>query len=807
MDSTATHTCLLKAEAIRKEYGVTVAVDALTLHLQRGTILGLVGANGAGKSTITKVISGVTRPDSGTFEFDGTMVDFSRFSPARAAKLGIRVVHQELSLCKNLTVYENFYIEQSHRFRGVTRWRKLARQYAREALDEIFPGHGIAPDRKVVTLSIAQQQMVEIARAFSDPDLKLLILDEPTSSLPSEQTQQLQDYIRKRQKTGVAFIYISHRLREIISLADRVFIMQNGKEKWQGQAHETSEEDLIQKMSDREIVAAADEAQVKPEKNKDISVTLRNYSSTHLHDISLDMYGGEIVGIAGLEGNGQFELLHELFERRAGRKSGVCVSGSMTYVAGDRKKEGIFPLWSVANNMVISKLAAERLFQVLKGERLDGWVQDWSEKLKVKTAGPAEKITSLSGGNQQKVLIARALLADSDIILLDDPTRGVDIATKQQLYVALREAAQKGKLIIWRTTDDAEFAYCSRIVVMRDGRVSAEFDSKEADAEKLMAVSFSKERKENAALQKGHKHVSPLVIPAVAMILLYALSAMKSPAVLSKFGIELILEGCVPLLFITLSQTFIVGLGHIDLGVAAMMGFCNVVCCSVLYQNTSAGLAILLLIVACYVLMGFLLHKVSIPPIILTMGMSFVWSGLSLTLMSAPGGTTPDWLRALKRIPTPVFSSSIWVAVLFTVIAVLFYRSKYGTVIRGFGNNDVSMTNSGWSRQKAYMTTYGIAGVFALMGGVMFAVSTGAADASACESYDMLTIASVVLGGGYLSGGVVNHFGSVLGAISFSLISIVLGQYRVNNDFTSLIQGFILILALSLRLFRKEVDQ
>ena len=238
---------LIQADHFRKVYFPTVAVDDISISIYKGDILALVGANGAGKSTLTKALSGVINCDEGELYVEGKEVDLSSYSPLTARKLGIRVVHQELSLCKNLTVYENFYVEQPQSAKG-SNWRKKARQMAKEALDKVFPEHGIDVNAGLDKLSIAQQQMVEIARATCDPDMRLMILDEPTSSLPAEQTGQLQDYLMRTAKEGMTYIYISHRLNEIMTIANRVYIMQNGNKKWEGSIHETSEEHMVALM-------------------------------------------------------------------------------------------------------------------------------------------------------------------------------------------------------------------------------------------------------------------------------------------------------------------------------------------------------------------------------------------------------------------------------------------------------------------------------------------------------------------------------------------------------------------------------
>ena len=821
----------LRAEHLRRTYPPTVAVDDLSLSLSSGEVLGLVGANGAGKSTLMKMLAGVIAPDSGTLYIGGQPVDTDKYCPAAATALGIRVVHQELSLCKNLTVYENFYVEQSQRFPRFSAgspWRKQAAELAQQSLDSLFPGHGIDVHAVLATLSIAQQQMVEIARASSDLNLKLMILDEPTSSLPAEQTCQLQSYIKRKSAEGVSFVYISHRLKEITFLATKILIMQNGVNKWEGKTEETSELDMIQRMGEG-ISGAALQGDIdkirEVQCNDNVLVALDRYSGKGLKDFSLRVCGGEVVGLTGLEGNGQVDVLHEIF--RLGRKKDARIQGKVAFVAGDRKKEGIFPLWSISDNTIISKIADGPLFRPLASGWVSELVNQWYEALRVKSDGVQAQITSLSGGNQQKVLIARAMALDADILLLDDPTRGVDVATKNQLYEVFSDAARNGKLVIWRTSDDAELEICTKLLVMREGRLAGEFSGTEVDHEELLKLCFHNDEEVLACPPPDTKATAPVptttiqvsqkkkrrlfagnyMLALVAMLLLFLFCGMKSSQVFTPFGIGLLAVGFTPFVFAALSQTFVIGLGHIDLGVGAFMGLINVLCATVLDQNTGLGLAVLAFMLLLYSLQGVLICIKQISPIIVTLGMSFVWTGIALTIQEMPGGHTPEWLVQLLNFDTPLIQGIVLVLLVCIVLAIVFYRTKYGTVLRGFGNNEMAMHNSGWSKLRAYWAVYLCSGLFAMLGGIAFSVITGASDVNASATFTLLTVAAVVIGGGYFSGGVVSHIGAVFGAITLTLISVFLGLVGVSTDFTATIQGLVLIAILSLRLLKKEVLQ
>ena len=801
----------LTAEGLVKVYGPTVAVNHVDFSVRKGETLALIGGNGAGKSTLTKLLSGVVQSDGGSMQIEGEDINMGKYTPAVARRKGIRVVHQELSLCKNLTVYENFYIEQFQKFhKKDINWRKKACQMAQKALDEVFPEHGINVKSGMASLSIAQQQMVEIARAVSDTEAKLFILDEPTSSLPTEQTEQLQGYIKKSVARGISFIYISHRLKEIMCLADTIFIMQNGFAKYQCSIEDTSEEDMVARMGETsrksEEQAEENKSDIKTERTRpEISVKFEHYSSGILSDINAEMYGGEIIILTGLEGNGQLELLKTIFKHRRGKQSGLEVNGKVAYVSGDRKKEGIFPLWSIVDNTTISTVVNEKkLFQYISVDELNKMSGLWNERLSTKCASQDDKITSLSGGNQQKVLFARALASDADIILLDDPTRGVDIATKQKIYSVLRETAQAGKLIIWRTCDDAELEYCSRLMVLNGGHIVGTVKHEDYNHSTVIRMSFQHKEKEKTeakkAAAKHERKENPWIFSFLAAVILYLLCGMFSPAVFKKIGIELLAVGFAPFIFAALAQTFIIGLGHIDMGVGNFMGLINVVAATILMENTGLGLLAFALLLLVYSSMGLLMNWCGVPPIIITLGMSYVWLGIAYVIQSSPGGAVPQWMISLFNFNNPLLQGILLWMILFIVLAVLIYRSRYGTVLRGFGNHEAALVNSGWSKGKAYFATYLLAGIFAMMGGIAQSSITGASDVNASSTYTMLTVAAVIVGGGYFSGGRVSHVGAVFGGIFLTLVSVLLGLLRVNTDYTATIQGLVLILILSLRL-------
>lgn len=812
--------CFFELKSVTKRYGATTALDEINIQINRGEILGLIGANGAGKSTLTRVLSGVTIPDEGEILHAENPVDTASFNPLVASRFGVRVVYQELSLCTNLSVYENFYVEHHDAYAGDFFWHKNIQSKAAQALDEIFPGHGIDLHTLLRDLPISKRQMVEIARAISTKNLELLILDEPTSSLGAKETEQLMTKLKKLAGDSISIIFITHRLQEVLQIADRIQVMHNGRTVWQGPNVGVVEKELVAKMTGAEkILTGSNPTKASSNQTKAVEqlvlsedaarrhIITRNLVGRHLNGIDLEARGGELIGIAGLDGNGQRPLLKALYHTRSKTGGMVEKSGSICYVSGDRKKEGIFTYWSISDNMGIEEINKSKLFSIFDNTKLSDLVSYWYDRLAIKAESKQAPILSLSGGNQQKVLVARALLADADIIILDDPTKGVDVGTKQQMYTLFKESAAQGKLVIWYSTDDVELELCNRVLVLRYGKIVKELVPPSVVKNKIIEACFEGEEL-LSRMQKSEQSpkkitINSVVISLAAMLLVFGISGIYQRNVFTRFGVELLIGGSVPLVFAALSQMFIIGLSNIDLGVGAHMGLINVLCATILLHNPVLGIFLILASIVIYGLMGAIVHIRKIPAVIVTMGMSFVWIGFAYIIQDRPGGQAPQWLVDAFSLQLPI-PQCILIILAGALFAFLFYRSKYGTVLRGFGNNLTAVERSGWSPLKAYVIGYMLAGLFSVIGGLAITASTGASDVNSTTSYQMLTVAAVVMGGSSLLGGIVSPFGTIIGAITLSLVGALLGFMRLNASYVTAVQGIIFILILASRLFKKE---
>lgn len=812
---TNTKEVLLEASHILKTYGATKAVDEMFISLNKGEVLGLVGANGAGKSTMMRIIAGVTKPDSGSLKFLGNELNSAQYSTAVARQLGIRVVYQELSLCTNLKVYENFFIEQHQIFKG-SNWRKRANETACEFLEKVFPGNNIDTTETVSSLSIAQRQMIEIARAACDPELKLLILDEPTSSLGAEQTEQLIQFVLKARETGISFIFISHRLQEVLKICNNVTVMNNGRLSCTNQSCDINEAILIQQMGG---VSLAEKNQTNKTENRNatyeqanLKIEINNLDNDQVHNISTKMYAGEVIGVTGLEGSGQKALLNILYQasRRPGKNKCISIHDTVAYVSGDRSKEGVFPLWSILENMSITALTKFNKDMLVDKKQEEQWGKTWFERLKIKAADIHVPLVSLSGGNQQKALIARAFLSDANIILLDDPSRGVDVETKRQLAQLYREAADQGKLIIWHSTEEEELTECDRVLVMHDGYLVKELANNEIskaniiDASFITADDYSKNKEKNNSKDQ-HKIANffsrqRTAMPCIALVLIVAVISYINPHAATAFGINLLIGSAIPLILASISQMFIIAASDIDLGMGAFLGFTNVISATILVSNPFLGMLILFLGIAGYALLGAIIHIRKIPAIVVTLGSSFIWLGIALSVMEKPGGSAPAALVNFFNMEFPLIPESIILTLVIAVVAYLIIiRSKYGTVLRGFGNNPKAIARSGWSTMKAKVALYTLAGFFGVLAGISLTGITTAADANAASSYTMLSIAAVIMGGGELVGGIVEPFGVVFGAVTLSLIGALVGFVHIGSNYQPAVQGCLMFIILAIR--------
>ncbi|ACL25765.1 sugar ABC transporter ATP-binding protein [Chloroflexus aggregans] len=488
-----TTTPRLTLSNIVKTFPGVQAVKNVSLEAYSHEILALVGENGAGKSTLMNIINGIVQPDSGTIMLDGQPVIID--SPRRAQALGITMIHQELALLPELTVGQNMFLGREPHRAGWIDWKRLYQQ-AQQALDRL--GIAISARAKVADLSIAERQLVEIARALSY-QARLIALDEPTSSLTERETEILFRLVRQLRAEGVALIYISHRLDEIFALADRIAVMRDGELVSVGSTNEFTAQRLVQLMVGRSLQAT--EPTLVAQRGEPLIRAVNLHAGKEVRGVSFTLHRGEIVGMAGLVGAGRTNVARLLFGADRLDQGELWFEGQpvrlrsprdaiklgIGFVTEDRKMQGLFLKQSVRNNAATGLIERLSRLGFIEFRTLNKHIAELINQLRVRTPSLQQQVRNLSGGNQQKVIIARWLALKPKLLILDEPTRGVDVGAKAEIHALIRELANQGMAILMISSELPEIlAVSDRIIVMREGRITAEFSRREASQDRIM---------------------------------------------------------------------------------------------------------------------------------------------------------------------------------------------------------------------------------------------------------------------------------------------------------------------------------
>ncbi len=496
MNPSAAVTPVLRMTGVSKSFGATRALDGVSFELARGEVHALIGENGAGKSTMMKVLSGAIAPDAGLMEIDGR--PYAPAGPGDGLRCGVSMIYQELNLAPHLTVEENIMLGREVHAAG---WldRRAMRDKVREVL-ELVRHPEISPDVRVDRLSVGAKQLVEIARALINRS-RILVMDEPTSSLTQEDSQRLFEIIRGLRGQDVSVIYISHFLEEIQRVADSYTVLRDGRSVGSGTMEGTPLDDIIQLMVGQKFT------ELFPRVDHEIGGELLRLDCLRgprmAGPVSLTLSRGEILGIAGLIGSGRTEMLRALFGLDEVEGGTVVVSGEtlrgrgprsrirrgLGLLSEDRQGEGLAIALPIADNMTLSHLKPYRRHGLLSPARERRAVAEWIGRLKIKAKGPGQKVGDLSGGNQQKVALARLLHQKADVLLLDEPTRGIDVVSKSQIYEWIGGLAREGKAVLFVSSYLPELlGICDRIAVFHRGVLVDARPTEAWDAAGLMAA-------------------------------------------------------------------------------------------------------------------------------------------------------------------------------------------------------------------------------------------------------------------------------------------------------------------------------
>ena len=491
-------TPLLEMRGITKQFPGVLALNQVSLEVYPGEVLALVGENGAGKSTLMKILSGVYKKDAGEILIDGAPVEIT--GPLHSRNLGINIIYQELNVLNNMNIAENIFVGREKKKNGFVD-KKLQHDEARKLLSRV--GLDMDTHTKTGKLSTAQKQMVEVAKALSY-NARMIIMDEPTSSLTDKETDMLLNIIRALRESGVAIVFISHRMNEIFEIADRIAVMRDGQMVQCVDAASATEQSIIAAMVGRDVnnLFAKEPAPIG-----DIALEVKNLSTKDfLKDISFNVRSGEIVGFAGLVGAGRSEVMRAVFGIDPRQSGEIFVKGKpvdirttvdalragLGFVPEDRKEQGLILKMSVLHNTSIAALKSVADGWFLNRGKERSLASEYVQKLRVKTPSNEQKVMNLSGGNQQKVVIAKWMATHPAVLILDAPTRGIDVGAKKENHLLMSELVRKGVAIIMISSELPEILGMSdRIYVMHDGRIKGEIARSDATQESIMKMAIS----------------------------------------------------------------------------------------------------------------------------------------------------------------------------------------------------------------------------------------------------------------------------------------------------------------------------
>ena len=489
---------LLQTEHISKSYSGNVVLKDINLKINKGEVHALMGENGAGKSTLIKIITGIVKPNTGTVTFDGQQLKISH--PSETFKLGIGTVYQEFNLMPDLTVAQNIFIarEPELKFKGLLDDKKTNKM-TEEILNELECN--IDPEKKVANLSVAEQQMVEIAKSLSY-DCKILIMDEPTAALTDKEIEVLFKIIRKLKTKGVSIIYISHRMSDLDAIVDTVSVLRDGELISTRPYSPDIKNQLIYEMVGRDLTQQFPQ---RPEYTKgEVTLEVDNLSlADKLHDVSFKAYKGEILGVVGLMGAGRTEIMRAIFGAYNKYSGTIKVNGKevkiknpqdainegMAYITEDRKKDGLFLGLSIKENVISSSYDFFAKYGFIDDKETENKVQEFVKRMSIKLHSSDQLAGTLSGGNQQKVMVAKWLCNNAKIVIFDEPTRGIDVKSKYEIYELMYELVKNDVTIIMISSEMPEVLGMSdRIIVVNNGRVVGDMNKSEATQEKILQL-------------------------------------------------------------------------------------------------------------------------------------------------------------------------------------------------------------------------------------------------------------------------------------------------------------------------------
>ncbi len=783
-------TVALRLSGIEKSFPGVRALKSVDLEVLAGEVHALVGENGAGKSTLMAVASGALAPDSGEIWIVGTQL--ADASPDDARELGLGIVRQDPALLPDLTVAENMAIGAGRTGRGQL---KHAPKWAQEHLDPWQMG--VDARARVSDLSVEQRFIVEIAKALALKP-RVLILDEPTEHLNSEEVQRLFRRVRELATTGTAVVYISHRIPEVKEIADRVTVLRDGAVRGTFPAADVTETQIIEL-----VVGRALDAVFPPKSTVDASapstLVVTDLSGPHFQNISLAVKPGEIVGLAGVQGNGQSEVIRAIagLEPSSGRveilgkqvrlgSNAAASRAGVVYVPSDRHGEGVFLPLGVGENIVMKTLRKVSRWGVVSESAINDVARQQIDRQSIKTPSTRTPMASLSGGNQQKVVLARTLLSEPTVLLAEEPTQGVDAGARVDIYRILRGAADDGAAVVILSSDGVELeGLCDRVLIMSRGSVIAELEGDEVTEAGIAtaALTSTSIRKREVTSSRSNRFRnwlrgdhSPAAVLALMVVALAVVVGISNPFYFSPFSLNNILFTAALMILIGSAQQVVVLGSGFDLSVGPLLSFLVVIASFFVIDGGNIFIGIGLMIVAALLVgfvNGFLVTRFNLNPVVVTLAIALALQGTLFTLRGTPGGI-------ITPVVTDLIFAKIGFVPIITIIAVVIAlllewglrRSRYGVELRAVGSRRDAAERLGIRAKRVQLFSYMITSLLVMPTAVVLMSQIGIGDGRPGLSFTLTSVTVVVLAGASIFGG----RGSFIGIIAAGvLVAQVLG--------------------------------
>ena len=814
--ATTAHVPVMTLADIRKSFGPVRALKGVDVLIYPGEVHAIVGENGAGKSTLIGVAAGVLRANSGAIYYDGKYVGAP--DPRQMREDGVSVVYQHPALAPDLTVLENLQLAAPSLV-GAAGAAEAERLIARVATDELR----MPINKRVAELSLAQRHVVEIARALVTRP-KVLFLDEPTEPLQAGDVRKLFDLIGELKRDGVGIVYVSHRLHEVDELADRISVMRDGEIIDCRLGDEITSSEIVALIAGRPL------GQIFPAKATSVGPALfsvKGLSGRGFDQVDLVVHAGEIVGLAGIEGEGQREFIRAAagIDRRSsgevrvkdanigGDSPGAFRRAGIGFVPDDRHAEGVFLNLTLRENFSLGFLESiSRLGVVDRGTEADRSKAIIND-LRIRAPSAETKLFELSGGNQQKALFGREISAKPRVLLVDEPTKGVDIGARSEIYQRLRAIADQGLAVLVSSSDGIELeGLCDRVLIFARGRIVHELTGAEvtdaAITEANLTATVSRASKVSAVAQvrrwrefAASDHFPALVLAILTAIILGGTQALNG-YFLSPFSVKSILSFFSILAFLSSAQLATVLVGAIDLSIGPLAGLCVVLASFLAPDGVetgpfAAGVIIILLLTTIFgLLQGLLITSLRLPAIVVTIATFIGLQGVSLLLRPTAAGQIDDAISNAAQFPIGFLPAGLVLTLAMVLCAEwLLFRTGFGRSFRAVGSSPLASYRLGIDSRRLTWLAFVISGLLTGIGGLMLAGQVGIGSPTTGSDYTLMSITVVVLGGASVTGGRGSFICTLLGAALVQATSSASSYIDANSSVHYTVIGTLTLLA------------